>query len=180
MPVIDRLQRLGKVRQISAVPPPDVVFATIRRIFEVRTHRLTMSLHFTFWCYGKHAHLSAIHLICPFFSGTPQGVSRVPLPDRTLAMIKPDAVYHGAAAAIIAAIEADDFVIVGQIKRNLTRAEAETFYAEHKGKVFFERLINFMTSGTCALQLEVSLWSRGCVDLHRLLMSTPCFPLQAP
>lgn len=83
----------------------------------------------------------------------------MPLPDRTLAMIKPDAVYHGAAAAIIAAIEADDFVIVGQIKRNLTRAEAETFYAEHKGKVFFERLITFMTSGTCG-RPEVHVASR--------------------
>lgn len=47
MPVIDRLQRLGKVRQISAVPPPDVVFATIRRIFEVRIHCLIMPLHLT-------------------------------------------------------------------------------------------------------------------------------------
>lgn len=47
MPVIDRLQRLGKVRQISAVPPPDVVFATIRRIFEVRLHCPIRPLHLT-------------------------------------------------------------------------------------------------------------------------------------
>lgn len=62
-------------------------------------------------------------------------------------MIKPDAVFHGAASSIINIIEQEGFVIVGQIKRSLSRAEAETFYAEHKGKPFFERLITFMTSG---------------------------------
>ena len=36
---------------------------------------------------------------------------------------------------------------MGQIKRTLSREEAEAFYAEHKGKPFFERLISFMTSG---------------------------------
>lgn len=40
-------------------------------------------------------------------------------------------------------------MIVGQIKRSLTKEEAETFYAEHRGKVFFEKLVNFMTSGGC-------------------------------
>jgi len=66
-------------------------------------------------------------------------------------MIKPDAVFHGAAASIITIIEQEGFVIVGQIKRNLSRQEAETFYAEHKGKPFFEGLISFMTSGTTAI-----------------------------
>lgn len=78
-----------------------------------------------------------------------QGVAQIPLPERTLALIKPDAIYHGAASSIITAIEQDDFVIVGQIKRSLTKEEAETFYAEHRGKVFFEKLVNFMTSGGC-------------------------------
>lgn len=38
MPVVDRLSRLGKVRQISAIPPPEVVFGTVKRIFHVRPH----------------------------------------------------------------------------------------------------------------------------------------------
>jgi hypothetical protein len=36
MPVVEHLARLGKVRTISAVPPPDVIFAKVRSIFEVR------------------------------------------------------------------------------------------------------------------------------------------------
>ena len=61
----------------------------------------------------------------------------------------------GHANAIIQAIEDDGFVIVGQLKRTLTKEEAETFYGEHQGKAFFERLISFMTSGqVVALALE--------------------------
>ena len=62
-------------------------------------------------------------------------------------MIKPDAVFNGAAGNIISAIEQEGFVIVGQIKRTLSHAEAEAFYGEHKGKPFFDGLITFMTSG---------------------------------
>lgn len=71
----------------------------------------------------------------------------MPLPDRTLAMIKPDAVVRGAASSILQVIEQEGFTIVGQMKRTLTREEAEGFYAEHRGKVFFDKLCNFMTSG---------------------------------
>lgn len=58
-----------------------------------------------------------------------------------------DAVGKGHGNDIIQAIEDEGFVIVGQLKRTLSREEAETFYGEHKGKAFFDGLIEFMTSG---------------------------------
>jgi len=117
MPVVERLRLLGKVRTISSIPAPDVVFVQVSRYFE--------------------------------------GVSIIPTLDRTLAMIKPDAVSSGNTKAIIKEIEDNGFVIVSQIKKRLTEEEAGQFYGEHQGKVFYNTLINFMTSGAVvALALE--------------------------
>ena len=67
--------------------------------------------------------------------------------NKTLAIIKPDAVKRNLIGKIISIIEANDFV-VSQIKSyHLNAVEAETFYEIHKGKSFFESLIDYMTSG---------------------------------
>ena len=67
--------------------------------------------------------------------------------DKTLAIIKPDAVKRNLIGKIISIIEENDFV-VSQIKSyHLNAVEAETFYEIHKGKPFFEALIDYMTSG---------------------------------
>jgi nucleoside-diphosphate kinase len=67
--------------------------------------------------------------------------------NKTLAIIKPDAVKRNLIGKIISIIEENDFV-VSQIKSyHLNTVEAETFYEIHKGKSFFEALIDYMTSG---------------------------------
>eukprot|EP00200_Dunaliella_tertiolecta_P006160 CAMPEP_0202341414 /NCGR_PEP_ID=MMETSP1126-20121109/2423_1 /ASSEMBLY_ACC=CAM_ASM_000457 /TAXON_ID=3047 /ORGANISM="Dunaliella tertiolecta, Strain CCMP1320" /LENGTH=291 /DNA_ID=CAMNT_0048932235 /DNA_START=1 /DNA_END=874 /DNA_ORIENTATION=+ len=67
--------------------------------------------------------------------------------DKTLAVIKPDAVKAGNADEIKQLIELHGFTIIIQQKFQLTRYRAEEFYEEHVGKPFFPRLVDFMTSG---------------------------------
>ncbi|HDQ46178.1 MAG TPA: nucleoside-diphosphate kinase [bacterium] len=68
---------------------------------------------------------------------------------RTLLIIKPDAVAKNKIGEILRRVEEKGFRIVDLYKRRLTRKEAETFYAEHRGKPFFEPLVDFMTEGPC-------------------------------
>jgi nucleoside-diphosphate kinase len=67
--------------------------------------------------------------------------------ERTLAIVKPDAVARGLAGDILARIHRAGFQIVAIKSLRLTRAEAEGFYAVHKGKGFFDELVDFMSSG---------------------------------
>jgi nucleoside-diphosphate kinase len=71
--------------------------------------------------------------------------------ERTLAIIKPNALRKKVAGKILAMWEEAGFDIVAVKKATLTRAQAEGFYAEHKEKEFFPRLIDFMTSGPVIL-----------------------------
>ena len=71
----------------------------------------------------------------------------------TLSIIKPDAVKKGYTKQICARIEDSGLDIVLKKEILLTRNQAEGFYAEHKGKPFFEALINFMTSGPVQVQV---------------------------
>jgi nucleoside-diphosphate kinase len=74
---------------------------------------------------------------------------------QTLFLIKPDAVAHGHVGQIIAMIEAQGFHIVAIRKFSFTPELAATFYAEHIGKEFYTRLVNFMCSGdTIGMILE--------------------------
>ena len=66
---------------------------------------------------------------------------------RTLAIIKPDAVERRLIGSIISRIEADAFVIQEMRLMHLSKADAEGFYAVHKGKSFFSKLTGFMASG---------------------------------
>jgi len=67
--------------------------------------------------------------------------------ERTLTIIKPDAVAAGHVGDIIKVLEANEFKIVAARLVNLTKKEAEGFYAVHRGKPFFESLTTFMSSG---------------------------------
>ena len=67
--------------------------------------------------------------------------------ERTLAIIKPDAVGRGLAGEILARIHAARFKIVAIKSRRLTKAEAEGFYAVHRERPFFKDLTDFMSSG---------------------------------
>jgi len=66
---------------------------------------------------------------------------------QTLLLIKPDAVRRHCIGAILFLLEQAGFVITGLKMQQLNRAEAEEFYAIHKGKEFFAGLVEFMTSG---------------------------------
>jgi nucleoside-diphosphate kinase len=65
--------------------------------------------------------------------------------ERTLCIVKPDAVEKHKAGAILAKIEASGFRIVALRLRHLSRAEAEGFYDIHRQRPFFGELVQFMT-----------------------------------
>jgi nucleoside-diphosphate kinase len=67
--------------------------------------------------------------------------------DFTFAIIKPNAVRTGKTGPILAMINEGGFDISAMRMVRLTRTQAETFYEVHKGKSFFDSLIEFMTSG---------------------------------
>ncbi len=67
--------------------------------------------------------------------------------ERTLAIIKPDAVGRGLAADILSRIHAAKFKIVAIKSLRLTKTEAEGFYAVHRERPFFKDLTEFMSSG---------------------------------
>jgi len=67
--------------------------------------------------------------------------------DFTFAIIKPNAVRTGKTGPILAMINEGGFEISAMKMVRLTQPQAESFYNVHKGKPFFESLIDFMTSG---------------------------------
>ena len=69
--------------------------------------------------------------------------------ERTLSIIKPDAVAAGRAGAILSRLEEAGFRILALEMRRLTRAEAEGFYDVHRERPFFASLCAFMSSGPC-------------------------------
>lgn len=73
--------------------------------------------------------------------------------ERTLTIIKPDAVQAGHVGDIIKIFEADQFKIVAARLVKLSREEAEGFYAVHRGKPFFQSLTEFMSSGRALLMV---------------------------
>jgi nucleoside-diphosphate kinase len=66
---------------------------------------------------------------------------------RTLAIIKPDAVAKNATGDIISTIHKSGFHIIGLRMMEITEEQAEGFYAVHAGKPFFSSLTKFMASG---------------------------------
>jgi nucleoside-diphosphate kinase len=77
--------------------------------------------------------------------------ARVMSVQRTLCIIKPDAVEKNKVGAIVARLEDEGFVVRGLRMTRLSRVEAEGFYAEHKGRGFFDELVTFMTRGPVVL-----------------------------
>jgi nucleoside-diphosphate kinase len=71
----------------------------------------------------------------------------MPTMQRTLAIIKPDAVESRLIGSIISKIEANAFVIRKMRLMNLSKADAEGFYVVHRDKSFFSKLTDFMASG---------------------------------
>lgn len=65
----------------------------------------------------------------------------------TLAIIKPDAVARNLTARILAQLEQDGFRIRAARMMRLSEAQAQEFYAVHRGRPFYDALVRFMTSG---------------------------------
>ncbi len=87
--------------------------------------------------------------------------------ERTFSMIKPDAVAKNVLGAILGRFEQAGLKVVACKMKQLSRAEAEGFYAEHAERSFFPDLIAFMTSGPVLLQV---LEGENAVALNRELM----------
>ncbi len=73
--------------------------------------------------------------------------------ERTLGIIKPDAIAAHHMGNILSAIEGAGFRVVSMRMVNLTRAQAEGFYAIHRAKPFFDGLTQFMSSGPCVVMV---------------------------
>ncbi len=71
--------------------------------------------------------------------------------ERTLFIVKPDAVAGNLTGRILAHVESRGFRLVEARYTRLTREQCQEFYAEHVGKGFFNELVDFMTSGPVML-----------------------------
>lgn len=73
--------------------------------------------------------------------------------ERTLSIIKPDAVAKNVIGQIYARFEAAGLKIVAAKMAHLSRTEAEAFYAVHRARPFFNDLVEFMTTGPVMIQV---------------------------
>ena len=87
--------------------------------------------------------------------------------ERTLSIIKPDAVAKNVIGEIYARFERAGLRIVAARMLALSRAEAEGFYAVHRGRPFFGALVDFMVSGPVMVQV---LEGEGAIARNRELM----------
>ena len=87
--------------------------------------------------------------------------------ERTLAIFKPDAVARHLAGDILKRIEASGLRVVGLRLTQLTRADAESFYAVHKERPFYKSLCDYMTSGPVIVAV---LEGEGAIKQWRDLM----------
>jgi nucleoside-diphosphate kinase len=87
--------------------------------------------------------------------------------EQTLSIIKPDAVKKNAIGQILARFEKAGLRLVAARMMHLSRAEAEGFYAVHRGRPFFDALVGFMTSGPVLVQV---LEGENAIARNRELM----------
>ena len=87
--------------------------------------------------------------------------------DRTLSIIKPDAVERNLIGAIVQMIEATGLEVVAMKMLHLSKKEAEGFYAVHKEKPFFGELTEYMTSGPVVVSV---LQGENAIKRYREVM----------
>ena len=97
--------------------------------------------------------------------------------ERTLIMLKPDAVQRGLVGRILARFEAKGLKIVALKMACVDRGLAERHYAPHKGKDFYEPLLRFVTSGPMVF---VVLEGKGAVAVARKMMGATFGPNAEP
>jgi nucleoside-diphosphate kinase len=87
--------------------------------------------------------------------------------ERTLAILKPDCVRKNLTGEVIAKIEKAGFRILGMKKLRLSALAAGEFYGVHKGRPFFDGLVEFMSSGAC---VPIALEKENAVADFRALI----------
>ena len=90
--------------------------------------------------------------------------------ERSLAILKPDCVRKNLQGEVIARIQKAGFKVLGMKQLRLSKEQAGAFYAVHKGRPFYDGLVEFMTSGPCvpiALEKENSV-----ADFRKLIGAT--------
>tara|TARA_B100000963_G_scaffold352420_1_gene365558 strand:- start:244 stop:678 length:435 start_codon:yes stop_codon:yes gene_type:complete len=87
--------------------------------------------------------------------------------ERTLSIIKPDAIKANYSGKIIDLIESKGFFILAQKRITLSAMQAEVFYNIHRDRPFFSDLVSFMTSASISVQV---LEKENAVNSYRLLM----------
>ena len=97
--------------------------------------------------------------------------------ERTLVMLKPDAVHRHLVGRLIARFEDKGLKIVALKMARIDRATAEQHYAEHEGKDFYEPLLRFVTAGPTVFMV---LEGKGAVAVVRGLMGSTFGPDAAP
>jgi nucleoside-diphosphate kinase len=90
--------------------------------------------------------------------------------ERTLTIIKPDAVAAGHAGEILSRLEKAGFSVVTMQMRRLSRREAEGFYHVHRERPFFSSLCEYMSSGPC---IPMVLEREGAIaELRKIMGAT--------
>ena len=87
--------------------------------------------------------------------------------ERTLSIIKPDAVAKNVIGKIYSRFETNGLTVVAAKMKHLSRQEAEGFYAVHRERPFFKDLVEFMISGPVMIQV---LQGEGAISKNRELM----------
>jgi nucleoside-diphosphate kinase len=87
--------------------------------------------------------------------------------ERTLAIIKPDAVQRNLTGKILARLEDEGFLVLGMKMVYLSKSDAERFYAVHRDRPFFNDLTNFMSSGPA---VPVVLQRQNAIETLRRVM----------
>ena len=93
--------------------------------------------------------------------------------ERTLILLKPDAVSRGLIGAVISRFEQKGFKIVAMKMAKMSKNVAEDFYSPHKGKPFFAELVSFMTSGPIVAAV---LEGNSAVEVVRRMIGTTKSP----
>jgi nucleoside-diphosphate kinase len=87
--------------------------------------------------------------------------------ERTLAILKPDCVRKNLQGEVLNRIQKAGFNVLGFKQIRLTKASAGEFYAVHKGRPFYEGLVEFMTSGPC---VPIALEKENAIADYRTLI----------
>lgn len=97
--------------------------------------------------------------------------------ERTLSIIKPNAINKNVIGEIYSRFEKNGLKIIAAKMLHLTKFQAEEFYSVHKGKPFYEPLIEFMSSGPIMVQV---LEGENAIEKNREIMGATNYEEAAP